>query len=273
MDSVLELERRAAGHWRAAEEQWLGDWLLRAAGGFTGRANSALALGAPGLPLDDALDALTRWYRVRGLPPMMAVPLPADLTPVPGTLEVQRELEVQHELAVLRELDQRLEQLRWRLRADPAYVMVTEIPAGTAGLPALPAGLRYRADPVPDQAWLTAYHYRGQDQQPPVMRTMLTSAADQVFLSVRTASGGVRAIARLSLASGWAGITAVEVSPDCRRAGLGRALTAAAFAEAAQRGLTRVFLQVAVDNTGARNLYERAGFRYSHRYHYRVSPE
>ena len=43
----------AAAHWRGTEEEWLGEWLLRAADGFTGRANSALPLGDPGLPLDD----------------------------------------------------------------------------------------------------------------------------------------------------------------------------------------------------------------------------
>ena len=50
---MLELERVAAAHWRGTEEEWLGEWLLRAADGFTGRANSALPLGDPGLPLDD----------------------------------------------------------------------------------------------------------------------------------------------------------------------------------------------------------------------------
>ena len=73
---MTDLERVAAAHWRGTEEEWLGDWLLRAAGGFTGRANSALPLGDPGLPLDDALAAVTRWYRERGLAPMIAVPAP-----------------------------------------------------------------------------------------------------------------------------------------------------------------------------------------------------
>ena len=54
---MTDLERVAAAHWRGTEEEWLGDWLLRAASGFTGRANSALPLGDPGLPLDDALAA------------------------------------------------------------------------------------------------------------------------------------------------------------------------------------------------------------------------
>ena len=50
---MLELERVAAAHWRGTEEEWLGEWLLRAADGFTGRANSALPLGDPGRPLDE----------------------------------------------------------------------------------------------------------------------------------------------------------------------------------------------------------------------------
>ena len=73
---MLELERAAAAHWRGTEEEWLGEWLLRAADGFTGRANSALPLGDPGLPLEAALDYVTGWYRARGLPAVMAVPLP-----------------------------------------------------------------------------------------------------------------------------------------------------------------------------------------------------
>jgi hypothetical protein len=77
-DPIIDLERAAAKHWRGTEEEWLGGWLLRAAEGFTGRANSALPLGDPGLPLDGALDAVIRWYRDRGLPPMIVVPLPLD---------------------------------------------------------------------------------------------------------------------------------------------------------------------------------------------------
>jgi ribosomal protein S18 acetylase RimI-like enzyme len=50
------------------------------------------------------------------------------------------------------------------------------------------------------------------------------------------------------------------------------ALTCAICAEAAARGARQVFLQVASDNIPARTLYERRGFRYSHRYHYRVAP-
>ncbi|MCZ9340274.1 GNAT family N-acetyltransferase, partial [Streptomyces sp. TRM76130] len=80
-----ELARVASRGWRPVESERLGDWELRAAvdpvprgapgeaaagcrAGFTRRANSVLPLGDPGLPLDDALTAVRRWYDDRGLP-------------------------------------------------------------------------------------------------------------------------------------------------------------------------------------------------------------
>jgi GNAT superfamily N-acetyltransferase len=252
---MIELERSAAAHWRGTEEQWLGEWLLRAADGFTGRANSALALGDPGVPLDAALDYVTGWYRARGLPAMISVPLPLAADGQDG-------------------LDAELTERAWATRPGPAFVMVADLPLplplAVAGS-GLPAGAEVAAEADPDAGWLARYHYRGTDTQPPVMREVLTSAQDQAFISIRTESA-VLAIARLSIADGWAGLTAVEVNPGHRRAGLGRAITAAACAEAVQRDVRRVFLQVEVGNAAARALYERCGFRYSHRYHYRMPP-
>src|SRR4051794_30912048 len=57
-----QLEDVAADGWRPLEQDWLGargqGWRLRAAAGFTGRANSVLPLGDPGQPLPDAVDAV-----------------------------------------------------------------------------------------------------------------------------------------------------------------------------------------------------------------------
>jgi N-acetylglutamate synthase len=261
-DQIIELERAAARHWRGTEEEWLGGWLLRAAEGFTGRANSALPLGDPGLPLDGAVDAVVRWYRDRGLPPMIAVPVPLDAEAVsPG-----------------RELDRSLSERGWTPRPGPAFVMVADLsddahPIRDHAARELPPGAMFQVDAEPDQAWLARYHYRGQDRQPAVTRDVLTSAPAQAFASIR-AGDDVLAIARLSIAEGWAGITAVEVDPAVRRAGLGTALTGAVCAEAARRGVSRVFLQVETSNAAAIALYQRCGFRYSHRYHYhyRVAP-
>lgn len=63
-----ELAQVASRAWRPLESARLGEWELRAAAGFTRRANSVLPLGAPGVPLDEALDVVRHWYGERGLP-------------------------------------------------------------------------------------------------------------------------------------------------------------------------------------------------------------
>jgi N-acetylglutamate synthase len=175
-----------------------------------------------------------------------------------------------------RELDRSLSERGWTTRSGPAFVMVAELSADVHPIRdhaarELPPGAGFQVDAEPDQAWLARYHYRGQDRQPTVMRDVLASAPVQAFASIR-AGDDVLAIARLSIADGWAGITAVEVDPAVRRAGLGTALTGAVCGQAAKQGVSRVFLQVETSNTAAISLYERCGFRYSHRYHYRVAP-
>ncbi len=249
--TLEELERTATRHWQAPETEPLGQWLLRAAQGFTGRANSALAIGRPGLPLPAAVAAVTAWYRRRGLPPMIAVPLP--LRPDQGASGLR--------------LDAFLAERSWRLRSVPAFVMTAAI----AELPDRSPDITVQLDPEPDAAWLALYRYRGQDL-PPIARTLLLSAPWQSFASVRTGPGRPAAVGRVSVAGSWAAITAVEVDSARRRQGLGGAITAALTAAAARRGASHVLLQVEADNTAARALYARCGFRDAHRYHYRIAP-
>ena len=251
-DSIGDLERAAAGGWRAPEEAVLGDWLLRAAGGFTGRANSALAVGDPGLPLAAAITQVSRWYRARGLPPMVAIPHPLGQ---PRSSAVGRFLG---------------DELGWPVRPGAATVMTAD-PGEVAGraAPAVTAA-GVDVDAEPDEAWLTLYRFRGR-RPPPVSRRLLMSAPWQAFGSVREADGTV-AIGRVAVAGDWAGLTAVEVHPRHRRRGLGGAITAALAAAAAARGAGRLYLQVEDDNDAARALYRRAGFADHHGYHYRVAP-
>jgi GNAT superfamily N-acetyltransferase len=252
--SIPDLEHAAAGGWRAAEEARLGGWLLRAAGGFTGRANSALAIGDPGLPLAAAIDQVGQWYRARGLPPMVAVPFPLGQPQRTG-------------------IDRFLSERGWPIRSGPATVM-TAVP-GTVARSAAPGpdapgpgGVDLAAEP--DRGWLALYRYRGQ-LPPPVSRRLLMSAPWQVFASVREA-GEVVAIGRMAISGEWAGLTAFEVRPSHRRRGLATGLIAALAALARDRGIPGIYLQVADDNAPARSLYHRAGFADHHGYHYRVAP-
>jgi GNAT superfamily N-acetyltransferase len=251
--SIAALEMAAASGWRGTEEAALGGWLLRAADGFTGRANSALAVGDPGLPPATAIARVREWYRARGLPAMIAVPYPL------GRPQAS-------------EIDRLLRERGWPLRSGPATVM-TAAPgpiARAAGPIARAAGEpRVDVDSKPDDDWLARYHYRGQ-QPPPIVRRLLMSAPWQAFGSVREA-GRTLAVGRVAVAAGWAGLTAVEVHPDHRRRGLATAITAALAAEVAARGVTGIYLQVEDGNAAARAVYRRAGFTDHHGYHYRIA--
>ncbi len=259
MVSIYELEQLAAPGWRGVEEERLGDWLLRAAGGFTGRANSALAAGDPGLPLPAAAERVRDWYRARDLPAMIAVPYPAG--------------EPDHSA-----LDRLLASRSWSLPSRPATVMVaaashvaaSHVAAShaAAGLPGGPADVEI--GPRPDEGWLARYHYRGRPL-PPVALRVLTSAPWQAFASVRR-NGQTVAIGRVAASGGWAGLTAIEVDPDHRRGGLGAAVTAALADAAARHGASRIYLQVENGNAAARALYRRIGFTDHHGYHYRGGP-
>lgn len=264
---IATLERVAATHWQAAEQEALGEWLLRADGGFTGRANSALPLGDPGMPLASAVDRVEQWYLGRGLPPMIVIPGPLESAARAGD-----------------PLDGLLAARGWRVRSGPAVVMTAQAPVVASTVvadtvvagPGSGAGRRSstRGLPVtlaarPDGAWLARYHYRGMDELPASALRLLLSAPWQAFASV-VASGQTVAVGRVSLAAGWAGITAIDVAPEHRRKGLGTVLTTVLAAEAARRGAGQVFLQVEEGNVAARALYERCGFAAVHRYHYRV---
>jgi len=248
--SIEDLEHAAAAGWRACEEDRLGSWLLRAAEGFTGRANSALAAGDPGLPLAAAIGRVCSWYSERGLPPMIAVPYPP------------RQPAASH-------LDRVLADLGWPVRSDAATVMTADADVVTAR--SCPAGsAEVELDAEPDADWLARYHYRGQ-RLPPVAIKLLTSAPWQAFGSVRC-GGQTVAIGRVAHAGDWAGLTAIEVGPRFRRKGLGTVVTTALAAAATRRGASRIYLQVTDGNAGARALYRRLGFTDHHGYHYRVAP-
>src|SRR5664280_3412096 len=60
--STVELERLAAHGWRGTSTHRLGEWLLRAGSGFTGRANSVLPLGSAGCGLDQAIAVVADFY-------------------------------------------------------------------------------------------------------------------------------------------------------------------------------------------------------------------
>jgi ribosomal protein S18 acetylase RimI-like enzyme len=243
---ITVFERMSALHWQGLEQERLGDWLLRAAGGFTGRANSALPLGDPGMPAERAVAEVDAWYSRRGLTPMIVIArgMRTGATALDGLLDG----------------------CGWSAPRIPVVVMTarSDVVAGYQR----DVGMTLAAEP--DDEWLALYRFMGEPL-PPNAVPVLLSAPVQMFASVRR-DGRTVATGRLSLAGGWGGITAIDVDPAWRRAGLGTAVTAGLAAQAAARGAERIFLQVEEENAAARALYARCGFTDHHRYHYRLAP-
>ncbi|OBI78888.1 GNAT family N-acetyltransferase [Mycobacterium sp. E740] len=69
---IRKLEHAAALAWPGTEQRWVDGWFLRAAGGHTHRANSAVPLGFEADA--SALPEIVQWYAERGLTPWLSLP-------------------------------------------------------------------------------------------------------------------------------------------------------------------------------------------------------
>ncbi|WP_030419069.1 GNAT family N-acetyltransferase [Streptomyces sp. NRRL F-5065] len=242
--SYGELARVASRAWPPVEAERLGGWELRAAGGFTRRANSVLPLGDPGRPLDEALAVVRRWYGERGLPAYVQTASGAEGTQEVLAAELERrgwEREVSAELwtgALAPVAD----------RADGSGVSL----ARTA-----------------DAAWLGRYRRAGLDE---VALRVLGGGPSVWFASVPGEGPAPAAIGRCAVDGRWASFSAVEVDPALRRRGLATGVMAALAGRALDEGASAAWLQVETDNAPARALYAALGFTAHHAYHHYREP-
>ncbi|MFC9746007.1 GNAT family N-acetyltransferase [Streptomyces niveus] len=239
--SFRELARVAARAWQPVEREALGEWELRASGGFTRRANSVLPLGDPGMPLDEALTRVQGWYDLRGLPAYIQTATGAE-----GTQEV---------------LCAELEARGWR-REVTAELRVGAL----APLADVDATAHVTLGRAFDEAWLR--RYQRFDEPGPHVSQVLGAGPSVWFASVAGEGGVPAAIGRCVVDGRWAGFMAVEVDPARRRQGLASAVMRALAARALEEGASAAWLQVESDNEAAGALYDGMGFATHHRYHH-----
>ncbi|MFI6011867.1 GNAT family N-acetyltransferase [Streptomyces sp. NPDC051243] len=244
--SYEELAHVATRAWRPLESERLGEWELRAASGFTRRANSVLPIGDPGMPLQAALDAVRRWYGDRGLPAYVQT-----ATGAAGTQEL---------------LCAELERLGW-VREVSAEMWIGAL---------APVADRAEGGGVvlsreADEAWLGRYQRKGVSD---VALKVLAGGPSVWFATVPGAAGDApAAIGRCVVDGRWAGFAAVEVDPALRRQGLATRVMAALARRALDEGASAAWLQVETENAGARGLYAGMGFTAHHTYHHYREPE
>lgn len=244
------LQRVCAQGWPARTQQPLGDWLLREAAGFTGRANSVLPVGDPGLPLEEALAAVVVFYARHDLPALAQAVIgsPVEQQLLDAGWEVARHRE--GALVQVASLSQ-ARRAGWR----PS-------PPGEAPVPEVDL-----LD-VPSPDWMALYG-RTAGIPADVVTAVLAGPAVTAFAEIGPDGPGVPvAIGRGVVTGDWLGIAAVEVVHARRREGLARRVVDALLAWGAEHGAVSAYLQTMPDNTGAQALYEPYGFVTHHRYRY-----
>jgi ribosomal protein S18 acetylase RimI-like enzyme len=235
------MQRICWAGWPAREHELLGDWALRAHGGLTSRANSAMAVGDPGMPLGEALARTSDWYAERGLTPLLQLPLVHKANRVMADEGWQR----QHVTVV-------------------QVAPVAAVLATTAE-----SSLRAVVDPRPSADWLSLMHDLDDDVEGHV--EILTGPPVVGFATLYRDDVPV-GIGRVSVEGTWCGITSVDVAPSARRQGIGSAVMRALLTWAQQQGAVSSYLQVRAANAGALRLYDALGYVTHHPYVYR-SPE
>ncbi|HEU0191469.1 MAG TPA: GNAT family N-acetyltransferase [Mycobacterium sp.] len=226
--AIRAVEHAAALAWPGSEHQWLDGWLLRAGGGHTLRANSAV-------PLDmfariGSVAAIVDWYATRGLPPRLSVP--ERLLRVPENLPAECEARM-----LVRDLD--------RGGADAA---------GGAGVV-----LSER----PDAGWLEGYA-----RDVPVDVLTAVADGEVVFASIPGAAVGRAAITESPDGTRWVGLSALRVAESQRRQGYARAICAALLACGRDHGASRGYAQVRSGDSASFALFEAIGFTGQHRTRY-----
>ncbi|MCY1140708.1 GNAT family N-acetyltransferase [Actinoplanes sp. Pm04-4] len=245
---VIALELAANDAWPAPTQGRLGSWILRAAGNWTGRANSALAVGDPDRPLEAAVDAVVEWYSAHGQPALINAPMPLA-APVNAALDARG----------------------WGAR-PLTLVQTAAVPALLTAVPKkdLPA-VELADDPGDDWYAMVAEH---KGALPATAIGILTGPAEVAFAQVRDAGGRLLAVGRGAVTGPdrWLGISLLQTAPTARRQGLAQHVLRALVQWGAQHGSSRAYLQVEERNTGAVALYGRVGFTTHHTYLTREAP-
>jgi GNAT superfamily N-acetyltransferase len=224
----------------AVETSYVGQWLLRASEGWTGRANSLLPAGDPGMPLTDALKHTVAFYDERGLQPLALIRL--DTT-----------------------LDEEFRQQGWvesRPGQSDALVLHTSLDL-VNGVPAYEVEVHDN----PDAAW---YGTAFEGEVPPPAPKVMEGAPKAVFASIHQ-DGKVVAVGRGSMTGHWLGVDGIRVDPAYRRRGLATAVLQGLARWSGTQGGRRTYLEVLEENTPAVSTYLSLGYAEAYRYRYLTS--
>lgn len=243
LTSIEELMDRA---WPAPDRDDAGGWVMRAAGGVTQRANSVWPREQAS-DHESAVRAATQWYRSRRLPLIFQVFDDERSVGLNAVLDAQR-----------------------FTRQSETLIMVRRggiLPATRLG----DLSTDVEISEEPSEEWLRLWWSvdgRGGDAELEIARKILVSCPS-IYALVRHDDGAPAAVGRLALVDGKGGIYCMATEAGHRRRGFGQRVLDALLTAGSHRGVSEFWLLVMASNTGARALYEGAGFAEHGRYLYR----
>jgi GNAT superfamily N-acetyltransferase len=232
---IIELEKLLNSTWSATEQFMHGQWLFRASGKYTMRANSVLPQGAPpfGKPekeINEAIKDVITFYSERDLEPIFHLPLP-----------------------LYEELFNYLIAHGWREKLR-AQVQVIDIPVSE-----IDSDLVLEVSATCNSEWLLV---QGDEKLLDIMDK--TQALYYILKKQDTAV----AVLRAGISDDWAVISRLFVKPEYRGNKFSQELMHLVFRDLRSAGITKAALQVDLSNEAAMALYKGLGFRKHHEYSY-----
>jgi GNAT superfamily N-acetyltransferase len=254
------IERLSVHLWPAEHTEALGNWILRASGGVTRRANSVFTWG--NFPEDpEWLKQVESFYQGHGLPVYYHVSeaSPEGLDAKLDQLGYHKDAPT---IVMTAESKEVLELSRLKLEQKAKAEVTSDW---------LTSADDERLDPAAKEIWLRHFmslekfsdervdFYRGlMDRISPIKGFM------QLRLNGVTAAAGTAVVEK-----GWAGLINVVVGEPFRGQGISYRLMQALAEWSTQQGASNLYLQVMADNDSAIRSYSNLGFSPLYGYHYR----
>ena len=236
--AVQACEQRLVNLWPAETTLLIGDWAVRFANGYSGRANSASALRPQSTLADADIALIVDLYRKAGLSPAIRLTPLAD----PG-------------------IEQRLVAAGWHARTRSNGMMVD-------------ASSDWSVDPAvslrsaPDRDWLAGISALQEPSKRQADHLEAIVGRIRLPATFGTLAGEHAPLAYGMAATdrGWTEVGSIMVHADARGQGIGRRLVTSLLAWARNGGCERMFLQVEQSNAPAIALYRSLGFFDLYRY-------
>ncbi|WP_297112078.1 GNAT family N-acetyltransferase [uncultured Devosia sp.] len=242
LPSVETFERAGLEAWPGITVKWDGNWVRRASGGYTKRANSAQCFD----PTDDAdadlrIISASSWLIVNGARPVFRI------TPLSAPA-----------------LNEALDRAGW-VEIDPSHLYA--MPLG-AHEPDAEGKMLPLLDPefLAAQQKLQGYDDAMLARMRALLAVMAVPACGIViYRGDEAVASGLMAISNGIVITGN-----VITDPGRRRQGLGAAMMRTGLAWARDNGATIAALNVQADNPAGQALYQSLGYTHQYDYHYRI---